>query len=197
MINTDRRRKNDWPVSRASTAVVTAADSEDEQSPSVDPMSMSAIRIARIVQGHVVDDDYEVPQDDVSIDGTPENDIMRSSIFSLSSNHDHALGGTIDATASDDEDEQVDSEKMITLVGDVRDRTVIIVDDMIDRPGSFIAAAEHCRKNCGAKKVYVIATHGVFGDDCLEEMEKSWYIDHVSLLYKFILILLQLMIQIC
>ena len=62
---------------------------------------------------------------------------------------------------------------MITLVGNVQGRTAIILDDMIDRPGSFISAAEHMVKNCGAKEVYVIATHGIFTGDCLEQLEMS------------------------
>ena len=44
---------------------------------------------------------------------------------------------------------------------------------MIDSPGSFSGAAEQCMKNCGAKDVYVVASHGVFTGDCLEQVEES------------------------
>ena len=58
----------------------------------------------------------------------------------------HALGGTHDAAASSDEEEEGFNdpglEQMITLVGDVKNRTVFIIDDMIDKAGSWIAAAE-------------------------------------------------------
>ncbi|KAK9464504.1 phosphoribosyltransferase-like protein [Lipomyces arxii] len=185
MINTDKRRKNDFPVSRASPAV--NGDTGDEAE--TDSMTMSEIRTARVVQGHVVDDDYEVPAEELDTDtshASQDNEAMYSSIYSLNSQHDHALGGTIDAVVSDDEeDEPVDSEKMITLVGDVKDRTAIIIDDIIDRPGSFVAAAEHCRINCGSKRIYIIATHGVFGEGCLEEMESSWCIDRIIVTNTF------------
>ncbi|KAK9470416.1 phosphoribosyltransferase-like protein [Dipodascopsis tothii] len=184
MINTDKRRRNAWPVSRAPTAAVTAAGSEeDESGDGSETLSLSAVRIARVVQGHVVDDDYEGPED---TSDEHADDVMRSSVYSLTSNLDHALGGTIDAAVSDDEDDELHAqEKMITLVGDVRDRTAIIIDDMIDRASSFIAAAEHCRKNCGARKVYVIATHGVFADSCLADMESSKCIDHIVVTNTF------------
>jgi len=95
----------------------------------------------------------------------------------------HALGGSGDAGASSDEEEEIlknpKVEHMITLVGDVKNRTVFIVDDMIDKPGSWIAAAETVRKRGLAKKVYCIATHAVFGADCLEQMQACDCIDAI------------------
>ena len=73
----------------------------------------------------------------------------------------------------------INQEKLITLVGDVKDKVAIILDDMIDKPSSFIAAAEHLRLNCGAKAVYVVGTHGVFSDLCLEELTNSKCIDKI------------------
>lgn len=70
-------------------------------------------------------------------------------------------------------------EKVITLVGDVRGRTAIILDDMIDSPGSFIAAAELCYNNCGAKRVIVVATHGIFSGNSLELLEECPCIDQI------------------
>lgn len=55
----------------------------------------------------------------------------------------------------------------------------IILDDMIDKPNSFIAAAEHLRLNCGARAVYVVGTHGLFSDKCLEELNASKCIDKI------------------
>ncbi|CAH1761208.1 3530_t:CDS:2 [Entrophospora sp. SA101] len=60
----------------------------------------------------------------------------------------------------------------ITLVGDVAGKVAFIIDDMIDKAGSFIAAAEHLMMKCNAKRVYVIATHGILSGDSLNEIEK-------------------------
>ncbi|ROW05652.1 hypothetical protein VSDG_00316 [Cytospora chrysosperma] len=95
----------------------------------------------------------------------------------------HALGGSLEAEESSDEDEDKlqdpKVEHMITLVGDVKHRTVLIIDDMIDKAGSWIAAAETVVKRGFAKKVYCIATHGVLGGDALEEMQKCECIDAI------------------
>ncbi|KAJ1939186.1 ribose-phosphate pyrophosphokinase 1, partial [Linderina pennispora] len=50
----------------------------------------------------------------------------------------------------------------ITLVGDVRNKLVLLLDDMIDHPSSFLTAAEHLMVNCGARAVYIVAAHGLF-----------------------------------
>ena len=68
---------------------------------------------------------------------------------------------------------------MVTLVGNVKDRPVFIVDDMIDKSASWIAAAETVVKRGGATKVYCMATHGLFGGDCLEEMNNCECIDKI------------------
>ena len=47
------------------------------------------------------------------------------------------------------------------LIGDVKDKTCIIVDDMIDTAGTLCEAAKVLKAN-GASKVYAFATHGIF-----------------------------------
>ena len=94
---------------------------------------------------------------------------------------------------SDDEDDlQIldGQDRTITLVGDVSDRTAIILDDIIDHPAGYIAAAEHLVKNCGAKEVVVMGTHGIFADDGLQELESCECIHTVQPLVYRICILI-------
>jgi len=49
----------------------------------------------------------------------------------------------------------------LTIIGEVADRDVIIVDDEIDTGGSIVQAA-NLVKNCGARNVYVSFVHPVF-----------------------------------
>ena len=147
----------------------------------------------RLVHGHIVPDDY--PESTMSgsvILERLDEDLMEASRASSFFNPEpHALGGTGDAAATSDEEEgnftNPGIEQMITLVGDVKDRTVFIVDDMIDKSGSWIAAAETVVKRGGAKKVYCIATHGLFGggDDALEEMQECDCIDTILVTNSF------------
>jgi ribose-phosphate pyrophosphokinase len=58
------------------------------------------------------------------------------------------------------------------FIGDVKDKTCIIIDDMVDTAGTICAAADLLAKN-GAKAVYGVATHGVLSDPALERIEKS------------------------
>lgn len=155
MIHTDRRRTHD-------NFQKTKQLAPDKNASNI----VGEIQTARVVQGHVVDDDY--PISPAASHGPATEDR-------------NALGGSYDASNSDDEDEptSIAQEKLITLVGDVHDKVAIILDDMIDKPNSFIAAAEHLRLNCGAKAVYVVGTHGVFSDQCLEELNDSKCIDKI------------------
>jgi len=145
-----------------------------------------SVTYGRLVQGHIVDDDYPSP----SLSTAPHgDDPMLASITSLHSLHNgDALGGSIEAQNSDDEDDvnnPVHTERMITLVGDVKNRVVLILDDMIDSSSSWIAAAEHCKKRGGAHKVICLATHGIFGGDCLREMDACECIDQIVVTNSF------------
>ena len=55
------------------------------------------------------------------------------------------------------------------LVGDVKGRTCLLVDDMIDTAGTIVAAAAALKKN-GAARVIVAATHAVFSDPAVERL---------------------------
>ncbi|EPQ50598.1 phosphoribosyl pyrophosphokinase [Gloeophyllum trabeum ATCC 11539] len=54
-------------------------------------------------------------------------------------------------------------ERMELLVGDVRDRIVILVDDMIDTGTTLTLAARSLKEN-GAQKVYALISHGLLSE---------------------------------
>ncbi|KAI0198058.1 phosphoribosyltransferase-like protein [Astrocystis sublimbata] len=150
----------------------------------------------RLFQGHVVPDDFvSPPHSDTDGNqsyhgGEPEEDPMAMSRASSFFNPEpHALGGSGEAGDSSDEEEEKFQdpkvEHMITLVGNVKNRPVLIVDDMIDKAGSWIAAAETVVKRGKAKKVYCMATHGVFGADCLEQLQACDCIDQIIVTNSF------------
>jgi len=122
-------------------------------------------------------------------DDPPEH--MLCSILSTASSHvrEHSLGGSANAGNSDEEEEEVlqdpERETTITLVGNVRDRSVFIIDDIIDKAGSWIAAAETVVKRGGATEVYCMATHGLFGDQALQEMQACKQIDKIVITNTF------------
>jgi ribose-phosphate pyrophosphokinase len=58
------------------------------------------------------------------------------------------------------------------VVGDVKGKTAVLVDDMIDTAGTLCAAAETVL-NEGAARVIACATHGVFSDPAFERLADS------------------------
>ena len=165
--------------SQASQASPIDEEEEEEVQEYTDGRAQEVTH-GRLVQGHVVPDDFVSPaQSDgdgsQSGQGADEDPMTMSRASSFFVSEPHALGGSGDAgDSSDEEEEKLQDPKvehMITLVGNVKGRSVLIVDDMIDKAGSWIAAAETVVKRGGAKKVYCMATHGVFGADCLEQLQ--------------------------
>ena len=176
MIHTDRRRTHDnyrrniQKANKSSKKLPREQDDEEEN-------IVETMQTARIVKGHVINEDDE----DNATSATTAVIAPAPAADQAEGLSGEGLGGSYDANNSDEEDEpaSIEEEKLITLVGDVQDKVAIILDDMIDKPKGFIAAAEHLRFNCGAKAVYVVGTHGVFSDKCLEELNSSSCIDTI------------------
>ena len=62
----------------------------------------------------------------------------------------------------------------MTLVGDVKDRVAILVDDMADTCGTICFAAEKLEE-AGATKVYAILTHGIFSGPALNRINDACF----------------------
>ena len=62
--------------------------------------------------------------------------------------------------------------EIMNIIGDVRDKSCIMVDDMIDTAGTIVQGA-HALKEAGAKKIIACCTHGVFSGPAFERLEKS------------------------
>ncbi|KAH3911592.1 ribose-phosphate diphosphokinase [Parastagonospora nodorum] len=199
------------PLEPIRTNVSNAQDEDDHSADEsaeeyTDERARNVIH-GRLVQGHIVDDTHPSPAISATSHTTwrtrppseGDEDIppnMMSSFMSTTSStrnkdseHSHALGGTYDAAASSEDEEEdlinPELETMVTLVGNVKNRPVFIVDDMMDKSASWIAAAETVVKRGGATKVYCFATHGLFGGDCLEEMNKCDLIEKIIITNAF------------
>ncbi len=62
--------------------------------------------------------------------------------------------------------------EVMHIIGDVKDRTCVIVDDMVDTAGTLCKAAEAVKKN-GAKKVIAYCTHPVLSGAAIENISNS------------------------
>ena len=62
--------------------------------------------------------------------------------------------------------------KVFEVVGDVKDRICVVVDDMIDTGGTIVKAADALFEN-GAAEVIVTATHGVLSSPAAQRLQDS------------------------
>ena len=62
--------------------------------------------------------------------------------------------------------------QVMNVIGNVKGKTCIITDDIIDSGGTIVNAAEALIKR-GAKEVYVYVTHGVLSGEAVEKIKKS------------------------
>ena len=60
----------------------------------------------------------------------------------------------------------------MTIIGDVKDKDVILVDDIVDTAGTICKAADLMMRN-GARSVRAIASHAVLSDPATERIEAS------------------------
>ena len=62
--------------------------------------------------------------------------------------------------------------QVMNVIGDVKNHTCIIVDDIIDSGGTIVNAAKALKER-GAKEVYVYITHGVLSGDAVKKIKNS------------------------
>jgi ribose-phosphate pyrophosphokinase len=62
--------------------------------------------------------------------------------------------------------------EVMNLIGDVRGKTAVLVDDMIDTAGTICEGARLLRRE-GARQVYACATHAVFSPPAIERLSSG------------------------
>lgn len=62
--------------------------------------------------------------------------------------------------------------EVVTIIGDVKGKNVLLADDMCSTAGTLVSAAKACREK-GAERIFSAITHGLFVGDAVEKIEKS------------------------
>ena len=63
--------------------------------------------------------------------------------------------------------------EVMNVIGDVKDKTCILFDDIVDTAGSLCNAAQAIKDIGGAKAVYACASHGVLSGNACQRIEDS------------------------
>jgi len=79
----------------------------------------------------------------------------------------HADLAIVDKRRVSDKDTEV-----MNVIGEVKNRNVLLIDDMISTAGSITEAARAVRE-LGAKAVYLAATHAVLSGSAMERLDKA------------------------
>lgn len=69
---------------------------------------------------------------------------------------------------------RIDAERVevVTVIGDVKGKDVLLADDMSSTGGTLVSAAKACREK-GAHRIFAAVTHGIFIGDSMEKIDKS------------------------
>jgi ribose-phosphate pyrophosphokinase len=62
--------------------------------------------------------------------------------------------------------------EVVNIIGDVKDKTVIIIDDIVDTAGTLTEAANELKKQ-GAKEIYAYITHPVLSGEAVKKITSS------------------------
>ena len=68
--------------------------------------------------------------------------------------------------------EKAGESEVMNIIGDVKDKTCILLDDIADSAGTLCNAAEALSKS-GAREIYSYIVHGVLSGDALKKIENS------------------------
>jgi len=69
--------------------------------------------------------------------------------------------------------QKANSSEVMNIIGDVRDKHVVLLDDMVDTGGSLCHAAKALVEIGGARDVIACASHGVLSPPAIERIENS------------------------
>ncbi len=64
--------------------------------------------------------------------------------------------------------------EVMNLIGDVKGKTAVLVDDMIDTAGTIIEGVRLLKQE-GARQVYACATHAVFSPPAIERLSNGLF----------------------
>ena len=62
--------------------------------------------------------------------------------------------------------------EVVTLIGDVKGKDVLLADDMCSTAGTLVSAAKVCHEK-GAKRIFAVSTHGLLVGDSVSKIEQS------------------------
>lgn len=114
---------------------------------------------------HYYKEKFDVGSDDAMVVSPDVGSVARARKFS------HKLGMAL--AIVDKRREKANSSEVMNIIGDVKDKSVILLDDMVDTAGSLCGAAKALLEIGGAKEIYACASHGVLSGSAIDRLNES------------------------
>ena len=96
--------------------------------------------------------------------------------------------GDTDLAIIDKRREKANESEVMNVIGDVKNKTCIIIDDIIDTAGTLCNAADALKKQ-GAQKVYAYISHPVLSGSAIKKISKSVLVCVQKLMIMFHLLI--------
>ena len=71
--------------------------------------------------------------------------------------------------------EKANQSEVMNVIGDVRGKNCIILDDIVDTAGSLCGAAKAIKEIGGANEIYACVTHGVLSGPAIDRINESYF----------------------
>ena len=103
-----------------------------------------------------------------------ETMVVSPDVGSVARARNFALRMGMNLAIVDKRRERANQSEVMNIIGDVRDKHVILFDDMVDTAGSLVGACKALVEIGGARDVYACASHGVLSGPAIERIENSY-----------------------
>jgi ribose-phosphate pyrophosphokinase len=104
--------------------------------------------------------------------GSKEFVIVAPDIGSIKLTHAYANYLKADFVVVDKQRHSATEVKVVTIIGDVKGKDVLLADDMCSTGGTLVSAAKACREK-GAKRIFAAVSHGLLVGHSIDNIEKS------------------------
>lgn len=98
--------------------------------------------------------------------------IVAPDIGSIKLTHAYAHYLNADFVVIDKERHSATEVAVVTIIGEVKGKNVLLADDMCSTGGTLVSAAKACHEK-GAKRIFAAVSHGILVGDAVEKIEKS------------------------
>lgn len=106
--------------------------------------------------------------------GNPDVMVVSPDVGSVARARTFAHTLDVNLAIVDKRRERANQSEVMNIIGDVRDKHVIILDDMVDTGGSLCGACKALVDIGGAKDIYACASHGVLSGPAIERINSSY-----------------------